>query len=55
MATYAQVLNPNISMLGPDDPPHAYFARKNVNELGLMWLSELIADSIFGTDYSDMH
>lgn len=51
--TYVGVLNPEVSLMGSDDPPHAYYARKAVSELGLLSVSEMIADVLFGTNYSN--
>lgn len=50
---YTEVLSPDASLIGPDDPPHAYYAKKTVWELGLVGLSELIADCVYNTDYTD--
>ncbi len=47
------VLDPEVSLMGSDDPPHAHFARKAAVDLGVLGVSEVIADVLFGTDYSN--
>ena len=52
VVAYAQVLDPDVSLLGPNDPPHAYFARQAAAGLSVIGLSEIIADIAYGTDYA---